>query len=169
MNDAGRRKVKPYSILAVVMVLASLAVPYAYACYEAMSDERMIMKSDLIVVGEITRVRRVGFRKNRKSVATIKIGETLKGDENETVKLAFPVRQRGMMKSTDIFYEKGQEGIWFLRKPEDDDFYYADHPARFQPIEKLDRYKALLGVQKEDEDEGRGNRVHLDPWKKQII
>lgn len=139
----------------------SLELP---ACYAVISDENLIAQSDLVVIGKITAIKEGGRGNKDINIATISVSEVLKGAKDlKEVKLAFPSPKRNMMASTDIFYNLDQEGIWLLRKDEKQNYYLADYPARFQPLENADKIKEIIGKNKDIE------KVSLDEWKKGVI
>lgn len=48
--------------------------------------------------------------------------------------------------SSDIFFNKGQKGIWFLTEGKNTNvgIYYANHPQRFRPLEDIKSIHNLI-------------------------
>ena len=151
-------------VISTVIVVMLAVASFAKSGIIKVSDEELVELSDLIVVGKITRITGGGFSAKGKEIATITVVEVIKGEKGlKKVKFAFPSRKRSRKTSADLFYEKGQEGIWFLRKPKKGKYHLADYPGCLQPVEKLDDIRAI--VEKEESYKSAG----LDEWKKKII
>ena len=151
-------------IISITIVIMLAVAHFAESSFTTISDEELVDLSDIIVVGKITKITGGRFSAKRKEIATITVVEVIKGEKDlKKVKFAFPSRKRGRKTSTDIFYEKGQEGIWLLRKPEKGKYHLADSTGRLQSVKKLDKIKAI--VEKEESQRSSG----LDRWKKNII
>ncbi len=137
------------TIIVTVALFAAFCVSGTVeSCFKMITDEKLVEQSDIIVTGEITEVAQGGKGRADKSIATIKVNSVLKGEKDlKTVKLAYPSENRSMRRSTDIFYKKGQKGIWLLKKAVDKDYYVARYPGRFKPIDKLDAIKAIIEQQ----------------------
>ena len=151
-------------IYVISTIIASLIVFQLFASFAEISDKELVAQSDLIVAGKIKAIRDGTSKMKGMSIATISVSEVIKGPAKiKNIYLAFPSRKQGMASSTDIYYDLNQEGIWLLHKPEKINYYLADHPARFQIIENMDKIKALAGIAKIVE------RPVLDQSKKDII
>jgi hypothetical protein len=111
-----------------------------------MSIGELVKSSDLIIIGEIVSLR-PGI-KDKFEIGTIKVKKVIKGSKKiKEVSIEIPSHRTGIRVSTDIFYKKGQSGLWFLRIKQEASqdlssiVYLADHPQRFQSLENL---KSLL-------------------------
>lgn len=98
----------------------------ASASWAQMSDEELVDRSEVIVVGVLVESDIPG------SFGAIKVREVLKGEINETLILG---GRPDLVSSDTLFYRVGQTGLWFLRPSPDGSaaVYLADHPQRFEP------------------------------------
>ncbi len=127
-----------------VRVLAALllwlTVGGAGAMWAGFSDEQLVAASDIIVLGEV-----VGSQPDREAMR-LKVSETLKGEvDGPEVLLSSPPAQ-APRSSTDIVYQVGQKGLWFLRisrQSGQDKVYSADHPQRFISAEQAQAIEAF--------------------------
>jgi hypothetical protein len=157
---------KHAGIALLVMILFPVLLPTVSAIIGPVDDEKLISTSDIIVVGKITEIREGGSRRNSKSFALIEVTEVLKSKKRmKQVRLTFPSRNRRFRETTEIYYSKDQEGIWFLRKAKIRNYYFARHYNSFQPLSELEKVRLLLGKGKPVSRKTNG----LDPWKKDII
>ncbi len=115
------------------------------AMWAKMSDEELVTRSDVILVGTITTLG--PHMEPRFDVATIQVEQVLMGNKDlSEVFLLVPARDRNIKSSTDLLYAKGQRGLWFLQQQPGTrgEFYLADHPQRLQPTEQAERVKEFL-------------------------
>ena len=124
-----------------------------------MSDEELLTRSDLIVMGEW-----VGQSEPltlggtvRVELGAIAIAEVLKGPKGvnatsaPTVALVRVAPAAAPASSSDLACRRGQRGLWLLRLDPggSSGIYLADHPQRFVPADKdagrIARLRALLG------------------------
>jgi hypothetical protein len=134
-------------------VLAAALVTTAQADFAVIELPDLVGQSDLIVVGTITAIARAEPSPTATEMATITVEHVLLGTAGKTVTLGFPGeriwvgpdgRTSRVEASTWIRYTMGQDGIWFLTWDKEAACYRAEHPARFQPREKLDEVKAAI-------------------------
>lgn len=115
-----------------------------------LSTTELIEKSDLIVTAELVDQKQITTNQARLVVGLLEVKEVLKGDKSQTVVLLALPSPEGPLSSTDIFYKKGQAGLWFLRKGtthEEGVIYLADHPQRFLPAENAaDQIEAIRKI-----------------------
>lgn len=124
-------------LLCVALVFAPTGAGAMWARY---SKEQLIEASDLIVVGAMTSITSLVRPSDgvERTIGIIEVDSVLKGPrETKIVWIDLP-QQDMPIKSTDIGYTIGQQGLWFLRllKPKSDGIYVADHPQRFVPYDR---------------------------------
>lgn len=133
-------------IMTVGLILGiGLTANNSSAMWEKMSIENLVLRSELIVVGEIVAVTRAD--NSLRDVATIRVDEILMGPQGlTTVLLVMPGRERAVHSSRDLMYTENQRGVWFLRKQPASarDQYLADHPQRLQRMEQLGVVREVL-------------------------
>ncbi len=110
----------------------------AHASWARLSDSQLIETSSLIVVGTLAEFTSATDPSDGRirTIGVIEIETVLKGDPGtKIVRLDAPQPGR-LVSSTDITYQIGQNGLWFLRllTPESAEIYAADHPQRFVPL-----------------------------------
>jgi hypothetical protein len=134
-------------------VFAAALVTTAQADFAVIELPDLVEQSDLIVVGTITAIARAEPSRTATDMATITVEQVLLGTAGKTVTLGFPGeriwvgpdgRTSHFEASTWIRYTMSQDGIWLLKWDKDANCYRAEHPARFQPREKLDKVKAAI-------------------------
>jgi len=126
-----------FSLVLAVPVLASWAdVPL----------DQVIEDSDIVVVGEITRLGKPAqINKRQFAIGVITVQATLKGTAVKEVPLAWPDRGAdGIAMSTDLSYRKGQSGVWLLSKDKAQDYYWATYPKDYQPLAKRKEIESLI-------------------------
>ncbi len=100
-----------------------------------LTDAELIAKSDVIVMAELIGQTRVTLPPAQApvSLGVLQVEEVLKGDPHRSLLLLVLPSPKGPQSSSDIFYRKGQRGLWFLRprKAGAVGLYLADHPQRF--------------------------------------
>ena len=130
--------------------LATLAVLFcssnlAAKVWTPMTNDQLLQKSELIVVGKVVWVENGKVSTTSKDKASILVQEVWKGNKSTMMApLAFPGRNKGYLTwsgsfqstrtSDDIFFDIDQEGIWFLKYDSKTESYIIDHPARFKPL-----------------------------------
>ena len=140
--------------------LATLAILFctsnlAAKVWTPMTNDDLLAKSDLIVVGKVVWVENGKVSTTSKDKASILVQEVWKGDTSVMMApLAFPGRNKGYLtwsgnfQSTrtadDIFFDIDQEGIWFLKYDASTKCYIIDHPARFKPLFFKNRLKDFV-------------------------
>lgn len=134
---------------ALVAVLATAA----HADFAWIELPDLVQKSDLIIVGKITKIDKAEPSRGATDRATITVEEVLLGKAGKTVVIGFPGeriwigpdgRESRYEASNWIRYKMRQDGIWLLKWNKKAGFYTAAHPARRQPREKLDEVKAAI-------------------------
>lgn len=103
------------------------------AMWASLSDDELIRKSDLIVLGEWLghSILNTGHSSDL-TVGVIAISEVLKGPSTSTVALVSIPAATAPRSSSDLVYRQGDRGLWLLRlRPNSTGIYLADHPQRF--------------------------------------
>ncbi len=143
-----------YTVLILSLILI-LNVTTANAMWVKLSDAELIEQSNVIVTAEMIGHATKMIDGVKFVVGTLKVEEVLKGDKDKTVMLLALPSTEGPHKSDDIFYKKGQKGLWFLRERKTEGeagIYLADHPQRFLSIEHADdQIKAIREILKNNE------------------
>ena len=145
-----RRKVK--SVLLCSIAVLVLVAQFAQACWMAVSLEDFIKGEHVIVVGEIQRVQFAPKSYRAEDMAFIKIEKILKrrlpspelkiGGE---LPLSMPSASNEMVLSVDLYYQKGQRGIWMLYYQGGK--YFAGHPMSFQSLSEEEKIAAIVHQQ----------------------
>ena len=104
-----------------------------------LSDAELIEQSELIVVGELIGRTSISVVQGdgTQTLGVIRIDETLKGEQGETIAfLGLPGGK--FLSSSELSYNDGQRGLWYLRLRNADEhgIYVADHPQRFVPMDQ---------------------------------
>lgn len=118
-----------------VVVLFGFAPGLVTAMFAKMSDEELIRRSDLIVIGEWVGQSslQIGSDSAPMEIGAIAISEVLKGSPGQTLAL-LAITPAGAPRSGDaISYRRGDKGMWLLRHHGTKGLYLADHPQRFIP------------------------------------
>jgi len=117
---------------ATLLFAACLIPGGALAMWARMSDQELIERSDLIVVGRLADEKSIKLGDRSARVGVIAVSEVLKGSAPAELLLALPARDRPVS-STDLDFRVGQSGLWYLRKVASagSAIYFADHPQRF--------------------------------------
>lgn len=120
---------------------------YGVAMFAQMSDEELIRRSDLIVVGEWVGQSplRLPGSSQTLSVGAIRVTEVLKGPKEQGVALVITNSPDAPRSNSDMRYQRGDRGLWLLRaNPDGSGLYFADHPQRYQAEDSADeRVKTL--------------------------
>ncbi len=125
---------------AAALVLLALGLPrYSLAMFAHLSDEELISRSELIVVGEwmgqaTVGATALGESAPRLDLGVVAISEVLKGPAVQTVALVATPSASAARKSSDLPHKRGERGLWLLRAKPDAPvgIYLADHPQRFE-------------------------------------
>jgi hypothetical protein len=146
-----RRKVGMMLICSILLFVSSAQL--VYACWAAISLEDFIKGRHVIVVGEIQRVTSAPKSHYSEDTAFIKVEKILRrwlpspelkiGTE---IPLSMPAASNEMRLSVDIFYGKGQRGVWILYYDERGK-YHAGHPMSLQPLTEEVRVAAIVSDQ----------------------
>lgn len=129
-----------YIVLIVTLILF-IGFQNANAMWVKLSDTELVEKSDVIITAELIGQTQITISQSKNVVGVLKIGEVLKGAEGLTIILLALPSTEGPRSSTDIFYENGQNGLWFLRERKirgDAGIYLADQPQRFVSEKQAD-------------------------------
>jgi hypothetical protein len=134
----------------VFYLLAMFMSMSAAADWGQISPEELARQSELIVVGEFLGRDSVRLADdgNALHIGVIKVESVVKGDAGRTVALLLlpPPRPSGLVASEDIHIDRGQRGLWYLKK-KSDGLYVVDRPDRFVPMDAAGaRIKALRGL-----------------------
>lgn len=133
-----RRPIGPALAALAVFLLALAPGLYpgpAHSMWAALSDDELERRSELVVQGRWAGTATAGVAPGQAPVefGVILVDDVLRGPAGLKVVL---VRQRTVgapRSSTDLTFEPGVRGLWFLRAgasgPEGD--YLLDHPQRF--------------------------------------
>jgi len=105
--------------------------------FAQMSDEELIRRSDLIVVGEWVGQSGVVVSETAGplELGAISIAEVLKGAPGQSLALVATVAPGAPRTGDDVTYRRGDKGVWLLRLRQGSakGIYLADHPQRFIP------------------------------------
>ena len=124
----------------------------------------LVLSSDLIVVGKISRVMMVDRENDLADIsynhtprftaviATIQVDDTLRGDQATTVRFTYPKMPRV---SGEPVYDVGADGVWLLRKSDKRDEWVADEQGRLQPRERKEQIRAILNASKASGSTGK--------------
>ncbi len=144
-----------YTALILALFLTLNFATTANAMWVKLSENELIEQSDVIVTAEMIGHAPMMIDGVKFVIGVLKVEEVLKGDKEKTVMLLALPSTEGPHKSTDIFYKKGQKGLWFLRERKakgEAGIYLADHPQRFLSIEHAeDQIKTIRKIMKNKE------------------
>ncbi len=119
-----------------LLMLAVLMPTQGVAMFAQMSDEELVRRSDLVVVGEWIGQSRVQLAAGGGplELGAVTITEVLKGVPGQTLALVATVAGDAPRSSSDMAYRRGDRGLWLLRlRQGSTGIYLADHPQRFIP------------------------------------
>lgn len=138
--------VRLLALVALQLGFAALLTSQVKGMWEELSQDKLINTSDLIIVGELIGKADISFSTQQPAarLGVLRVDEVLKGgEERGAVLLALPSASRS---STDLSYDKGDRGLWFLRAgpPGTAGLYVADHPQRFMSAERAGEEIELL-------------------------
>jgi len=137
-------------ILIPLLVLTGwLTVPQTKACWKFVPLETRMTGAEYVVVGKIDRIVDGIERNNRTyDVGAIKVSQVLKGPEAlREVRLMWPSKANKARMSTDILFNKGQQGVWILYPDKKEKgVYWASYPSDYQPLKALPNVQSKLKV-----------------------
>ncbi|WP_300336081.1 hypothetical protein [Accumulibacter sp.] len=105
------------------------------AMWARMSESELLERSDVVVSGTLIGQSQVRAAGEDMVLAVIKIDTVYKGAAGQSVAfLVLPAADRPLS-SSDLHYQVGQSGLWFLRQRSaaERGLFLADHPQRFTP------------------------------------
>jgi len=139
-----RRRFLRVLLFAAYIAVATLASE-AMAMWASLSDQQLVQRSELIVVGTLIGFGRLQSGSLDLSIGVIQVDEVLKGQDSPIAFVALPTPE-APTSSTDISYKVGQVGLWYLRRraASEQGIYLADHPQRFVPADQAQRAIAEL-------------------------
>lgn len=124
-------------VCAGAVVVAVLLPVQGAAMFARMSDEELIRRSDLIVIGEWVGQSSVQVADTSAplELGAVAIAEVLKGAPAQSLVLVATAAADAPRTGDDITYRRGDRGVWLLRlRPGGGKgIYLADHPQRFVP------------------------------------
>lgn len=135
------------------MLLLAAGLPRSsLAMFVRLSDEELISRSDLIVLGEWMGQSAVGASALGDSAARLDLGavavsDVLKGPAGQTVVFIATPSAEAARTGSDLHHRRGERGLWLLRaKPgAPAGIYLADHPQRFETdAARIDALRRLL-------------------------
>jgi hypothetical protein len=136
-NQPSRRRAA--AGLGLVSVLWAALPGLSHAMFARFSDDELISRSELIVVGEwlgqsAVGAAALGESTPRLDLGAIAIAEVLKGPATQTVALVATTAANTARSGSDVAHKRGERGLWLLRaKPgAPAGIYLADHPQRFE-------------------------------------
>lgn len=121
------------SIAVVVLAIWLLFVAAgAESAWLQLTEQELISQSSVIVTGTLIGETRVAHWDDL-IIGVIRIDRVLKGDATQKIALLMLRPAEGPSVSTQLNYQIGQRGLWFLRdrQPGEAGLYVADHPQRF--------------------------------------
>lgn len=116
------------------LAVLALASSQGIAMFAQMSDEELVRRSDLIVLGQWVGQSslQTSAASERIEIGVVAIQEVLKGQGDQSIALVAIPSHDGPRSANDITYQRGAKGLWLLRqKPASAGIYLADHPQRF--------------------------------------
>jgi len=125
--------------LAGALGLGLLLPRTAAALWAHMTDDELLQRSDLVVLGTWAGPTEMGLSsaptESRLNVGAVVAYEVFKGSPGQTLALVVVPATDGPRRSTDLVYRPGDRGLWLLRRRPGipSGLYLADHPQRFVP------------------------------------
>ncbi len=136
-----------FSSRLLLLFLALSGAGSVQAMWAGMSDAELVEASSLIVNAVYIGGADVSLKVDGEilHLGVLDVENTLKGNQQEVIYIQLPRLAGSMRKSDDIFFHRGQKGLWFLRKEAaKEGIYVIDHPQRFIPEEKVNSRMDLL-------------------------
>jgi len=131
-----------------LLVLAGwLTAPQTKACWKFVPLETRMAGAEYVVVGKVDRIEDGIERNNRTyDVGAIKVRRVLKGPETlKEIRLMWPSKANKARMSTDILFNKGQQGVWILYPDKKEKgVYWASYPSDYQPLKTLPNVQSKL-------------------------
>jgi len=134
-------------LIPLLVLTGWLTVPQTKACWKFIPLETRMAGAEYVVVGKIDRIVDGIERNNRTyDVGAIKVSQVLKGPETlKEVRLMWPSKANKARMSTDILFNKGQQGVWILYPDKKEKgVYWARYPSDYQPLKALPNVEAKL-------------------------
>jgi len=137
-----------YGLLGALLASSSVVS----AMWVRFNDCDLIDSSELVVSAEFinqltsSELIALNFNTKVKGLGVLRIRKIYKGDIESTSVYVSQPSDLAPKSSNDIVFNKGQTGVWFLRKNKFAEglFYYADHPQRYWPSYKERNIEATL-------------------------
>ena len=136
-------------LIPFLVLVGWLTVPQTKACWKFVPLETRIDGAKYVVTGKIDRIVDGIERNNRTyDVGAIKVSQVLKGPEAlKEVRLMWPSKANKVRMSTDILFNKGQQGVWVLYPDKKEKgVYWASYPSDYQPLKALPNVQSKLKV-----------------------
>lgn len=118
--------------LVAIAALGALVGGEVQAMFARMTDGELFERSELIVTGTLIGSTRLKSGGLDQLVGVIKVDETLKGPPATVALIELPTPGRPVS-SSDLRFDVGQSGLWYLRLANAGEvgLFAADHPQRF--------------------------------------
>lgn len=139
--------VRGYLLVLALLFFALTSAGNAQAMWVRMTDAELVESSQLIVVATYTGRAEVTFEEGGEVIyrGVLVVDDTLKGDRQDVVHILLSLPEGIPHKSDDIYFHKGQKGLWFLRKDgQHTGIYLIDNPQRFIPARASGRIDSLI-------------------------
>ena len=123
-------------VAALAMGSACVMLPSTVvAMFAASSDDELIQRSSLIVLGTWVGQTELRLQGMAETVAlgVISVSETLKGTAGQSLVFVAVPKPGAPRSGSDILYRRGDQGLWLLHSQPGapTSVYLADHPQRF--------------------------------------
>lgn len=119
---------------ACVFALSAVA-GQAFAMWARMTEAELLQKSEWVVVGEwVGQAPAPSSDRAAGEIGVIAVSEVLKGRRDASVAFVKLVGSKQPMSSSDLRFQRGDRGVWFLRLSAGNEPlgpYVVDHPQRF--------------------------------------
>jgi hypothetical protein len=146
----------PFLVPVLVSLTVLLAPSTGESMWAKMSPAELVQRSELVVIGELveTITLQTDVSAPRVHLGVLQISDVVKGPSQSKFALLHLPDDKGPISSSDIFYQVGQKGLWFLRMRKGTaGMYLADNPQRFLPREQmteaiLQQFRMLIQSQK---------------------
>ncbi len=147
LANANYRLVRFSVLVLAALFFALTCADKAQAMWVRMTDTDLVENSQLIVVATYTGRAEITFEVDGKGIylGVLEVHDTLKGDRQDTVYIMLSVPEGFPHKSDDIYFLKGQKGLWFLRKDSHrKGIYLIENPQRFIPERASSRIDSFI-------------------------
>jgi hypothetical protein len=119
----------------------------AHAMFAKYTDADLVQASALIVTGKLLGHTQLTLNQGqiKLNLGVVQVNDVLKGNPEKTLILLELPAADAPRSSSDLTYQTGQTGLWFLqpRTPTDDGIYRANHPQRFLSAATTDRIQSF--------------------------